>query len=934
MILRSTIITTFFFFLSCIAITQELPPIQNFSTQDYNGENQNWGITQGHKGRIYVANNHNLLEYDGTRWRKYQSSNGSIFRSIQAKDSLIFTGQYMEFGFWKKDVYGNLKYTSVSSELKEPMIEDEEFWNIAVIEQWVLFQSLDRIYSYNTSTKEFRILEAKSTKAHIFKVEDTVYFQNENLGIYRIENGEKALVISNVILEGRNVVGMFKENESLLIILDNAKFLKITNTDTQSWRIIANEKLNVYSTTRLNDGSFILGTISHGMYHISKNGTVLRTINQRKGLNNNTILSVFQDRDENLWLGLDNGLSVININSPFNEYVDNLGRLGLVYTSKLYQERLYLGTNQGLFVKSASEDVDFELVKGTDGQVWSLTHVDNTLFCGHNKGTFVIEGEKASLISNFPGTWTVKPVKGRNDIALQGNYNGLSVLKKKNNIWEFSNIIEGFDSSSRFFEFLSPHKVIVNHEYKGLYGLSFDENYTRVKKTETHPIMGYGSSLLNYQDEIIYSSIEGTFKKNKDSLKFEPDSTILDLLFTQSGGITSIMMPDKASNRLWCFTNSGLSFLHPQTFKNSYSVSTIPIPSFFRRSLGVSGFENLTRIGNELYLIGMSNGFVTLNLNKHNENNSYAVEIENVTNHKGFDTQIVIALNEKTEFKYEQNSVSFEYSVPQFNKYNEVTYQYKLEGLFEGWSEWNNEANTTFSNLKYGDYTFKVKARVGNKISSNTVSYSFSISRPWYLSTIAVIFYILLLSVLFILIHRLYKSYYTKKQDRLLNSERKKQKRKKLKTAKELAQIKNEKLKSEIESKNRELAVATMSMIKKNEFLNNIKDQLTKAANPNQIKSVIKTINQNISNDDDWKFFEEAFNNADKNFLKKIKELHPELTANDLRLCAYLRLNLSSKEIAPLLNISVRSVEVKRYRLRKKMNLKHESGLVNYILNL
>ena len=245
MILRYTIITTFFFFLSCIAITQELPPIQNFSTQDYNGENQNWGITQGHKGRIYVANNHNLLEYDGTRWRKYQSSNGSIFRSIQAKDSLIFTGQYMEFGFWKKDVYGNLKYTSVSSELKEPMIEDEEFWNIAVIEQWVLFQSLDRIYSYNTSTKEFRILEAKSTKAHIFKVEDTVYFQNENLGIYRIENGEKALVISNVILEGRNVVGMFKENESLLIILDNAKFLKITNTDAQTWRIIANEKLNV-----------------------------------------------------------------------------------------------------------------------------------------------------------------------------------------------------------------------------------------------------------------------------------------------------------------------------------------------------------------------------------------------------------------------------------------------------------------------------------------------------------------------------------------------------------------------------------------------------------------------------------------------------------------------------------------------------------------
>ena len=89
-----------------------------------------------------------------------------------------------------------------------------------------------------------------------------------------------------------------------------------------------------------------------------------------------------------------------------------------------------------------------------------------------------------------------------------------------------------------------------------------------------------------------------------------------------------------------------------------------------------------------------------------------------------------------------------------------------------------------------------------------------------------------------------------------------------------------------------------------------------------------------MNNTNDWKMFEEAFNNADKDFLKKIKEKHKALTPNDLRLCAYLRLNLSSKEIAPLLNISARSVEVKRYRLRKKMNLPHESSLTNYILEI
>ena len=936
MILRR-FITIICLLLSFLAVTQELPPIQNFSPQNYNGENQNWGITQGTQGHIYVANNHNLLEYDGVKWHKYQSSHTSIYRSIQVKDSLIFTGQYMEFGFWKKDIYGNLKYTSISSELQEPMILDEEFWNIVILDEWVLFQSLDRIYNYNTITKQFKILNAKSTKAHIFRVEDTVYFQDENLGVYRIENGEKVLVIDYTVLEGKNVVGMYKENKGLLVILDNAKFLKIIDDNVEEWKIDDIDEIgaiNLYTTARLNDSSFVLGTISKGMYHINADGKFLMSINQRNGLNNNTILSIFQDRDDNLWLGLDNGLSVININSPFNEYIDNIGRLGLVYASIFYNDKLYLGTNQGLFVKSSKDNVDFELIEGTDGQVWSLNLVEDTLFCGHNKGTFIVNDKDANLISSFPGTWSVKTIKGRKDILIQGNFNGLSILRKDKNTWKFSNSIEGFDISSRFFEILSSHKVLVNHEYKGLHELTFDQNYTKVKKRVTHPIMGYGSSLLNYQDEIIYASIEGAFKKQKDTLLFKPDSILLDLLFTQSGGVTSIMMPDKESNRFWCFTHKGLSFLNPQTFRATYAINTIPIPSFFRSSLGVSGFENLTRIDDELYLIGISNGFVTLDLNKYDEKISYKVDLNSVATKKGYDKEIKASLNENIEFEYEQNSISFEYGVPQYNKYNDIVYQYKLEGLFDDWNDWSNKTNTTFNNLEYGDYIFNIRAKVGGKLSENIASYSFTISRPWYLSVLALILYFFTLVILFFGIHKLYKSYYTQKQMNLLSVEKRKQKRKKLKTAKELAQIRNEKLKSEIESKNRELAVATMSMIKKNELLNSIKDQLIIADNPSKIKSVISTINKNINNDDDWKFFQEAFNNADKDFLKKIKEKHQELTANDLRLCAYLRLNLSSKEIAPLLNISVRSVEVKRYRLRKKMDLPHENGLVNYILEL
>jgi len=115
-----------------------------------------------------------------------------------------------------------------------------------------------------------------------------------------------------------------------------------------------------------------------------------------------------------------------------------------------------------------------------------------------------------------------------------------------------------------------------------------------------------------------------------------------------------------------------------------------------------------------------------------------------------------------------------------------------------------------------------------------------------------------------------------------------------------------------------------------------IKEDLKNTSNDGNrsIKSLITTITKNISEEDNWKIFKEAFDSTDKDFLKKVKAAHASLTPNDLRLCAYLRLNLSSKEIAPLLNISVRSVEIKRYRLRKKMDLPHETGLVEYILSI
>ena len=928
-----------FFFLLLLTFglrAQELPPIKNFSPLDYNGENQNWAITQGADHHIYIANNHSFLDYDGVSWRKYNSPNNSIIRSVHAKDELIFIGQYMEFGFWQRNAFGELDYTSISSKLPGPMVEDEEFWNILTLDNWVLFQSLDRIYSYNMNSKKFNWVEAKSTKAHIFKVDNAVYFQNQNKDIYSIENGEAILALTSKALEGRDVVGMYEEQDALVIILDNATFLQVNTTGitTRNIRLLKSVgDIVVYATERLKDGSFILGTISDGVYQIDANGDLMRSINRRNGLNNNTILSVFQDTDENLWLGLDNGISVINMNSPFNEYIDNTGQLGLVYTSKLFRDILYLGTNQGLFVQQDGAEYGFELIRGTEGQVWSLDILDDYLFCGHNNGTYIVQDDTANLIATFPGTWGIKTIPDKPNLLLQGNFNGLSILEKKEKDWSFRNKLEGFDISARFFEVYGQNKILVNHELKGLYSLSVDEDFQKVESIETHPQMGYASSFVSYGGNLLYSTVNGVFVKEKRALKFRQDSVLNRLLINEAGGITSIVLPDKEANSLWYFTKNGLSIISPNAFSSSLGITTIPIPSFFRRSLGVAGFENISRITKDKYLIGISNGFVTLDLEKRKAKD-YTIKISGIVSSIALKEPLLLLLKNAPELDFKANTLSFAYAVPQYDKYAEVFYQYRLKGLVEDWSDWSLEPNMSFNNLRHGDYEFEVRAKIGSTITKNTASYKFSIARPWYLSIMALVLYGLATILFFFVLHRGYKSHYTRKQQKILAEEKRILKRKKLKTAKELAQLKNEKLKSEIESKNRELAVSTMSIIKKNEFLNTIKEQLIQAGNPTQIKSVIKTIDRNITNEDDWKLFEEAFNNADKDFLKKIKAAHPKLTPNDLRLCAYLRLNLTSKEIAPLLNISIRSVEVKRYRLRKKMHLPHESSLTTYIMEL
>jgi DNA-binding NarL/FixJ family response regulator len=93
-------------------------------------------------------------------------------------------------------------------------------------------------------------------------------------------------------------------------------------------------------------------------------------------------------------------------------------------------------------------------------------------------------------------------------------------------------------------------------------------------------------------------------------------------------------------------------------------------------------------------------------------------------------------------------------------------------------------------------------------------------------------------------------------------------------------------------------------------------------------------IEDNIGSKTDWIQFEHYFNAANQNFISRLRQQHPEITTGDIRLCCLLRMNISTKEISSLLNISVRAVELRRYRLRKRLELEGDTNLVEYLMGL
>ncbi len=918
-----------------------VPKITYFDKTAYNAANQSWAIAQNDKGYLYFANSAGLLEFDGSQWSLYiLPDNKSIVRSIAiGKDQKIYTGIRNEFGYWEEDVKDRkLKYYSLSkaSKLK---FTDEEIWKIIFKGEDIFFQSFRNIYKYNQRTKSISIIPAPTRFQFMFKVGNRVFAQDKALGLMELNDDRLTGVPGGEIFTGDCVYGMVEyDKNSILIGTIDRGLYKLENNKISPSTFLCNTYLTknqIFSMSSLPGGKFAFGTILNGLLITDHNGNILSVINKPKGMPNNTVLSVFLDHTNNLWLGLDRGISHIQMNSPIRTFPDPKGLLCSIYQAEELNGRIYFATNQGLFYCEMNDlnfperELPIHLMEKSQGQVWELQVVGNRLLCAHNKGVYVVNGDKGDFIYTKNGVshWLYI----NENTVLFVSYNGLCTMHINGGnytIKEHSSFPYGGTNLAKD----RNNNVYVGNDSWGYRRVTFDANFDNIiANTDDLTPVGIDKknvkSIFSYKDNVYASDkTRGFLKFDYASNKFLLEEKINKVLPKEE--ILRLQFDD---NDMWCYCINKFFYIKDYTSSQPTLVDR-NMQSLYKQM--ITTFEHTKKLMDDSYMVCTSNSFAILNTHYTPTSKTSKIYIRDIGIFS--DSMRPLALEKpfsyyqshNIEFPYHHKTIYVRFTLPNYENEGNVRYSYRLKGSSENFSIPSTNNIATFTNLPNGEYTLEVKATIEG---TNEVYYSqelrIRVLPPWYMGWMGGVLFILILTLISFLFFKYLQRRWEKQQRRIMYAHEK-----------EMSQMENRILQEKVKSQTDELSRVTKSMLHKNKLMNRLDDEITKLSEKSvpqsDLKGLKNIVEKNKNPDEEWQVFERSFNKTHDNYLVKLSTQFPGLTPSDLKLAAYIRMNINSKEIAGLMNISIKSLEMARYRLRKKLNLTRDQNLTEFLMAL
>lgn len=906
--MRHLYLSLILIFITIYVTAQQLvPPIHNHSSVEYNGASQNWAIAVDDQGIIYAANNQGLLSFDGQRWEMFHLKNHAVIRSVLPHEDKIFTGSYQEFGYWKRNSKGEMQYSSLMPLLHDP-IESEEFWEIIAHNEAIYFRSFGAVYEYRKD--EIKIVRNIGVnKMLVFN--DRLLIAVPKRGLFYLDpDGSMEPLKSQKILKGKKVLDIEVDGSELLIGTKDELF------KFDGDRIFVypdrnlNEKLAEFEfnhVKRIGECELLLATVRNGVLHHDMITGRTKTYNRENGLQNNTVLGM-AFKEGKLWLGLDDGIDEIHIGSPVRFYSDHTGELGAVYDLAFHGEKIYAASNTGVY---SINDSGITMLEGGRGHAWNLEVLDGNLYANHNSGTFRIRGNRAEPIDIRTGSFQISksPYNYRYFI---GTYTGISIYDPS---IDSLLTIAGLRFPVKKIIFENASILWAEHANKGVYRIGFAEDYS-----STTFIQEVGNEEVDYRSNIFKLDGQITILKDQEWYKYNSLRDTVEV-FEELREFNKHELLLEDENGYW-FSNRMNNSIVFTNFDNSKV--KISFEELIQRP--VKGNEMMIKAADSLYYLTLKDGFARIDL------------------HELIHFQQNQSVNKPFFKSFQDEKSSYDLSgsplIPYMNSRNLTIVaglpesgahqlQYLLEGAQIQKGRIQN-GRISFQNLSHGEYTLELYATNPQGETSDSAVMAFTVQAPWYLSFSAKMLYLLAIIILTGLVYLLNKQKLRKHRFFLEQKLEKEQKEL-------MVRLEKKRLEDEIMVKRKELANTTMLAAKKNEVLMDIQGELNKErekfSNQYRLKHIMNKINQAIKNKDEWQIFETNFQEVHEDFFKDLLVKYPHLSNKDLKLCAYLKMNFTSKEIAPIMGISVRGVEVHRYRLRKKLDLANSENLTNWLIS-
>lgn len=922
--LRSILLLSAFGFRQATAQTIPMQ-VTNYDYQEYKGGIQNWGIAVAGQKALYCGNSNGLLRYNGNDWILLEPGERATVRAVCCVGDTVYTAGDNNIGYWTQAADGKITYTSLLPLVNALGISGDTFWTIGAAGGQVYFHSFANIIRYDGKRMDYVV--KNECYVSLFQTGGRLFTQKNGGALQQIAGDTLTVFFDTPVFQNEEIKYMFRlSDEKYLLGLADGRIYTAENGKIALLKRLKTENhtpVRVDCGSLHNDEWLAVGTIGDGLFLLDlKNGRQIRLRSPR--LHDQNIHGLCFAGNDCIWLSSDNGISSVRLD-PETYLLQNAAETGAFFDAACFEGNTYIATNQGLFFYGK------EAQKRLPGLYpLQFCYLKNELLCGTTTRLYKLRkhGAQFEPFCDINGVRQFEYMADRGEEYLfLRSYSGISLLCYEKNTWRyFSSLLHTEDYAYILPENL--HTVWAVHPEKGLFRLRVDPTLTQVEGFDNFTdIEGYSNynriSLFKVEDKIRFATPKGVYSFDMDGKKFRRQETLsreiryLDRL--QS-------VKPAYGNTIWAITGDEL-YLYRVADGSAELLLHQPFAA--NRLMLYDKHFNLRSTGDSLTFVSTCAGTVVMHNNRMEQRfrDTAPLRIESVcfTDGKALSYadfhRLPIALpNTATRIVLKVTN-GLHASLPAIS--------YRMPGISDEWSEWQTSGCIRFTNLPAGSYRLEIKDS-----NRNRVVVPIRVSPPFYKRTWMGVFYV---SAFLSLTAAMFARIGKRKQRRWLMQMEAEQKR----HAEELQRAAYEQLQEKVKNQENELKSKMRFLTRKQELLDAISTEVEKQKRelgdryPNRFYNRLVAIIQNGATEKDKLLsFENYFVEVHYDFMLQMQKAYPALSPSELKFCCLLRSNLSTKEIAAVMGIALRSVELKKYRLKRKLNLAPGSSLAACIFSV